>query len=187
MKLKDLIPQGILPETRPDAIALLRADHDRIEDLFISFDQIKYGRAEAEKMRLVSDLCRELLVHAAVEEEIFYPAVRSEIADDDLMNEARVEHEGARRLISELQAMDPADEMLNAKMHVLCAYIKHHVREEEEDIFRKARESGLDLLAMAARMEKRRRQLLAGKSPKARRGSAARKPRPHASESRLGR
>src|SRR5205814_2624675 len=121
-----------------------------------------------EKMRLVTELCREFLAHAAVEEEIFYPAVREEIADDDLMNEARVEHEGAKRLVAELQGMDPADEMLNAKMHVLCAYIKHHVREEEEDIFRKAREADLDLFALAGRMEKRKRQLLTGKPPRRR-------------------
>jgi len=187
MKLKDLIPQGILPDPRPDAIALLRADHDKVEDLFVSFDEIKYGRANAEKMHIVNELCREFLAHAAVEEELFYPAVRAEIADDDLMNEARVEHEGARRLVAELQSMDPADDMLNAKMHVLCAYIKHHVREEEEDIFRKARESGLDLFALAARMEKRKRQLLTGKPPKRRRAPVSRKSRSHASEPRLGR
>jgi len=187
MKLKDLIPQGILPETKEDAIALLRADHDKVEDLFVSFDEIKYGRAGTEKTRLVSELCRELTVHAALEEELFYPAVRGEIADDDLMNEAQVEHEGAMRLVAELETMDPADEMLNAKMHVLCAYIKLHVREEEEDIFRKARETGLDLLALAERMKKRKRQLLAGKSPKGRRSPAARKPRTHAHEPRLGR
>jgi hemerythrin superfamily protein len=187
MKLKDLIPKSILPETKEDAIAFLRADHDKVEDLFVSFDEIKYGRADAEEKRLVTDLCREFQVHAALEEEIFYPAVRAEIADDDLMNEARVEHEGAKRLVAELEAMDPDDEMLNAKMHVLCAYIKLHVREEEEDIFRKARESSLDLVALAGRMRKRKRQLLGSTAPKGRRAAVARKPRSSAAETRAGR
>lgn len=187
MKLKDLIPQGILPETKEDAIALLRADHDKVEDLFGRFDEIKYGRADAEKKRLVTDLCREIRMHAALEEEIFYPAVRAEIADDDLMNEARVEHEGAKRLVAELEAMDPADEMLNAKMHVLCAYIKLHVREEEEDIFRKARESGMDLVALATRMRKRKKQILGGSALEGRRAAISRKPRSPASETRAGR
>jgi hypothetical protein len=158
-----------------------------VEDLFVSFDEIKYGRADDEKKRLVTELCREFKIHAALEEEIFYPAVRAEIADDDLMNEARVEHEGAKRLVAELEAMDPDDEMLNAKMHVLCAYIKLHVREEEEDIFRKARESSLDLGALAERMKKRKRQLLVGLAPKARRAAVSRKPRSPASETRAGR
>src|SRR6478735_9172010 len=131
MKLKDLIPQGILPDIEADAIAFLRADHDKIEDLFSAFDEIRYGRADDDKKRIVGDLCREIRLHAAIEEELFYPAVRAEIADDDLMNEARVEHEGVGRLVSELQGMEPSDEMLNAKMHVLDAYVTHHVREEE--------------------------------------------------------
>jgi hypothetical protein len=175
MKLKDLIPQGILPEAKEDAIALLRADHDKVEDLFASFDEIKFGRAQGDKKRLVGDLCREFRLHCAVEEEIFYPAVRAEIADDDLMNEALVEHEGARQLVAELEHMDPSDEMLNAKMHVLCAYIKHHVREEEEDMFRKARETGLDMGELAGRMTKRKRQLVEGAGSKTGRASAARK------------
>ncbi len=174
MKLKDFIPQGILPDAENDAIAFLRADHDKIEDLFARFDEIKYGRSDAEKNRLVAEICREIRLHAALEEEIFYPAVRAEIADDDLMNEARVEHEGIHRLVIELESMDSSDEMLNAKMHVLCAYIKHHVREEEEDIFRKARESAIDIHVLAARLAKRKRQLLrnaaatAGDAPDAR-------------------
>lgn len=159
MKLKDLIPPGILPDVGEDAVALLRADHDRVEDLFASFDQIKHGRDYGEKARLVRELCELVKTHTLLEEEIFYPAVRAEIADDDLMNEAAVAHEGARRLATELETMDAADEMLNAKMHVLCAYLKHHVREEEQDMFPKARETGLDFRGLARRMIDRRGQL----------------------------
>jgi hemerythrin superfamily protein len=159
MQLKDFIPQGILPAPEEDAIALLRADHDKVEDLFSSFDEIKYGRSDSEKKRLVSEICREIRTHSALEEELFYPAVRAEVADDDLMNEATVEHDGIGRLVSELQSMDVSDDMLNAKMHVLEAYIAHHVREEEENIFPRARESGLDMAALAAQMIRRRSSL----------------------------
>ena len=159
MKLTDFIPQGILPAAEEDAIALLRADHDKIEDLFSSYEAIKYGRSD-EKKHLVTEICREVRTHALVEEELFYPAVRAEIADDDLMNEAMVEHEGIERLISELETMDAADDMLNAKMHVLDAYIAHHVREEEENIFPKARESDIDMVVLAETMLRRRSRML---------------------------
>lgn len=160
MKLTDFIPEGILPAVEEDAIAFLRADHDRIEDLFSTFDEIKYGRADVDKKRLVGDLCREIRMHGTLEEELFYPAIRAEIADDDLMNEASVEHEGIRRLVNELECMEPADDMLNAKMHVLDTYVVHHVREEEENIFPRARESELDLAALAGRMSRRKTKLL---------------------------
>jgi hemerythrin superfamily protein len=159
MQLKDFIPQGILPTPEEDAIALLRADHDKVEDLFSSYDEIKYGRSDGEKKRLVNEICREIRTHAALEEELFYPAVRAEVADDDLMNEATVEHDSIGRLVSELETMDVADDMMNAKMHVLEAYITHHVREEEENIFPRARESGLDMAALAAQMARRRSSL----------------------------
>jgi hemerythrin-like domain-containing protein len=173
MKLKDLIPPGILPDVEEDAISFLRADHDKLEDLFTSFDQIRDGRESAEKERLVRDVCGEFRIHTALEEEIFYPAVRAEIADDDLMNEALIEHEGAKRLVDELEAAEPMDELLNAKMHVLCAYLKHHIREEEQDMFRKARETTLDLRALAARMVKRKDELTRTAPPL----PAARRPR----------
>ena len=160
MKLRDFIPQSILPGIEEDAIAFLRADHDKIEDLFSTFDEIKYGRAEEDKQRVVGELCREIRMHAVIEEELFDPAVRAEIADDDLMNEASVEHEGIRRLVCELESMQPADEMLNARMHVLDAYVTHHVREEEENIFPRARESEIDLAALAGRMVRRKAKLL---------------------------
>lgn len=173
MKLTDLIPEGILTAVEDDAISYLRAEHDRVEDLFASFDEIKYGRADADKQRIVGEVCRELRLHAAIEEELFYPAVRGEIADDDLMNEATVEHDGIERLVADLEAMEPEDDMVNAKMHVLDAYVTHHVREEEENIFPKARESGIDLAALAGKMARRRAKLLQAGAP----ASATRKTR----------
>jgi hemerythrin superfamily protein len=160
-----------LADGQEDALALLRADHDKVEEIFTRFDEIKFGRSNAEKKRLVDEVCQELRVHAVVEETVFYPAVRAEIVDDDLMNEAKVEHEGALRLVEELEGMEPTDELLNAKMHVLCAYVRHHVREEEQDMFPKAREVGLDLVALAAQIKDRKRKL-EGKSGAKTQGSA---------------
>jgi hemerythrin superfamily protein len=183
MQLKDFIPQGILPAPEEDAIALLRADHDKLEDLFSSFDEIKYGRSDSEKKRLVNAICREIRMHSALEQELFYPAARAEVADDDLMNEAIVEHDGIARLVSELETMDVADDMMNAKMHVLEAYINHHVREEEENIFPRARESGLDMAELAAQMIRRRSSLDNDVGKLLQDGAArrARKPRPRSS------
>ncbi len=177
MKLQDFIPQGILPDPEDDAIALLRADHDRVEDLFSTYEEIKYGRADDDKRRLVAEICQTLRTHALLEEELFYPAVRAEIADDDLMNEAEVEHEGIERLVFELETMDVSDEMMNAKMHVLDAYITHHVREEEENIFPKARESGIDMAALAEKMGRRRSKLLQDGSGPPEHRASSRKPR----------
>ena len=160
MKLKDLLPRSIPPGTEADAIALLRADHDRIEDLFSRFDELKCGREGTETRLVVDELCREFRLHSMLEEELFYPAVRAAIGDDDLMNEACIEHEGARRLVAELERTEASDAMLTARMHVLDAYITHHVREEEENIFPKARESGVDLGALAIKMGRRKGQLL---------------------------
>ena len=188
MKLKDLLPQGILPDIDEDALAFLRADHDRIEDLFSTFDEIKYGRDDADKKRLVGELCSELRVHSAIEEELFYPAVRGEIADDDLMNEASVEHEGIGRLVGELEAMEPSDEMLNAKMHVLDIYVTHHVREEEENIFPRARDSELDLAGLAGKLARRKARLLQQASEARGDGSQRRsRSRPAAAEPRAPR
>jgi hemerythrin superfamily protein len=188
MQLKDLIPQGILPAPEEDAIALLRADHDKVEDLFSRYEEIKYGRSDSEKKRLVNEICREIRTHAALEQELFYPEVRAEIADDDLMNEAAVEHAGIARLVSELETMDVADDMMNAKMHVLEAYITHHVREEEENIFPRARESELDMTALAARLIRRRSglssdvgKLLPEGAADRRRSPAPRRQRPRSS------
>ena len=117
---------------------ILREDHKKVKGLFEEFEHAEEAKA---KQRIVETAVADLEVHSKLEEGLIYPAIRAEIADDDLMNEAKVEHEGARRLVSELESMNADDDMLNAKMHVLCAYIKHHVREEEQDMFPKARDT----------------------------------------------
>ena len=125
---------------KPDAIALLKADHRKVEDLFEKFEKARSDRKQA----LVQEICTELCIHATIEEEIFYPACKGEIEDDDLLEEAYVEHDGAKVLIAELLDSEPDDEFYDAKVKVLSEMIKHHVKEEEkrsEGLFAQAKDS----------------------------------------------
>jgi hypothetical protein len=144
----------------PDAIALLKADHRKVEELFEKFEK---ARDAGRKQALAQQICTELCVHATIEEEIFYPACKGTV-EDDLMLEAYVEHDGAKVMIAELLAGSPDDEFYDAKMTVLSEEIKHHVKEEEkpgEGLFAQARDGGLDMAALADRMMARKQQLLA--------------------------
>jgi hypothetical protein len=109
-----------------DAIALLTEDHKKVQKLFKDFDKLKEEDAE-EKEQIVRRACMELTIHAQVEEEIFYPAARQAIAEEDLLNEAEVEHATAKELIAQLENMQPSDELFDAKFIVLGEYINHHV------------------------------------------------------------
>lgn len=143
-----------------DAIALLKADHRKVEDLFEKFESAKDANR---KKALALEICTELSVHATIEEEIFYPACKGKV-EKDLMSEAYVEHDGAKVMIAELAQGSPEDEFYDAKMTVLAEEIKHHVKEEEkpgEGVFAQARDAELDMLALADRMTARKEQLLA--------------------------
>ena len=143
-----------------DAIALLKADHRKVEDLFESFEKAK---SDTKKKTLADQICLELTVHTKVEEDIFYPACKGEI-DDDLWHEAYVEHDGAKVLIAEIEAGKPGDDFYDAKMKVLSEEIKHHVKEEErpgEGIFSQARDADIDMDALGERLAARKEQLLA--------------------------
>ncbi|MGV3577420.1 hemerythrin domain-containing protein [Brevundimonas sp.] len=138
-----------------DAVALLKADHRKVEDLFEQFEK---ARSPERKQKLALEACLELKVHTAIEEEIFYPACRSRI-EDDLLNEAYVEHDGAKLLINEIEAMSPEDDFYEAKVKVLSEEIEHHVEEEEkrvEGMFAQARAAGLDMDALADAMRARK-------------------------------
>jgi hypothetical protein len=138
-----------------DAIALLKADHRRVEEIFAEFET---ARSPAKKQALALQACLELKVHTAIEEEIFYPACRGRI-EDDLLNEAYVEHDGAKTLINDIEAASPADDFYDAKVKVLSEEIKHHVAEEEkrsEGMFAQARAAGLDMDALADAMRARK-------------------------------
>jgi hemerythrin-like domain-containing protein len=146
--------------TRPqDAIALLREDHARVQEMF---DRFERTRGDERKQRLVEQICLELEVHATIEEEIFYPAVREAIRGQDLMDEAEVEHQSAKALIRQLEAMSPGDELYDAKVKVLGEYVKHHVKEEQNEMFPQARAAELDLAELGDRMRQRKEQLMSG-------------------------
>ena len=149
-----------MADARPDAIAFLKADHRKVEDLFAKFE---VARNADTKKRLAKQICTELTVHTILEEEIFYPACKGKI-EDDLISEAYVEHDGAKVLIAELEVGSPTEEFYDAKVKVLSEQIEHHVHEEEkrtEGMFSQARAAGLDMDALGARMLARKRELMA--------------------------
>jgi Hemerythrin HHE cation binding domain len=145
-----------------DAIVSLVADHKRVKTLFEEFEKVRdEGDAEDQKAQLVAQICLELTMHTALEEEVFYPAVRAKIDDEDLMDEALVEHASAKELIEDLESMDPTDDLYDAKVTVLGEQIDHHVEEEESDMFPKARQAKVNTPELAREMEQRREELSA--------------------------
>lgn len=143
-----------------DAIALLKADHRKVEELFEQFEK---ASGAAKKQKLCHEICVELKIHTMLEEEIFYPALRGKI-DDDLLDEAYVEHDGAKVLINDLESSTPDADFYDAKVSVLSEEIDHHVGEEEmpgEGMFAQARKADVDLVAMRDAMLARKEELLA--------------------------
>lgn len=143
-----------------DAIKLLTADHKKVKTLFKEIEKAKKADDQELKAALAVQVCNELTVHAQVEEEIFYPAVRDAIDDDDLMNEAEVEHASAKDLIAQISAMDSDDPMFDAKLTVLSEYIDHHVKEEEDEMFAKATKAKLDYSELGEEMLARKTELM---------------------------
>jgi hemerythrin superfamily protein len=143
-----------------DAIAMLLADHKKVKELFAEFDKLKEEGDDADKSEIVEQICNELKIHSKLEEEIFYPAVRKAIDDADLMDEALVEHAGAKDLISQLEDATPEDDLYAAKVTVLGEQISHHVKEEEADMFPKAKKAKVDTTSLGAEMLKRKTALI---------------------------
>lgn len=131
--------------SRTDAIAVLTADHKRVKKMFKSFEKMKEDGSAADKQALAQQICEELTLHTQLEEQIFYPATRESIDDEDLLDEAEVEHASAKDLIAQIQAGDPSDPKWSAKVSVLGEYVDHHVEEEENEMFPKARKAKMDL------------------------------------------
>ena len=141
-----------------DAIALLKADHRAVEDLFAKFEK---ASGDGRKQTLAEEICLELSVHAQIEEEIFYPACEGKV-DEDLLKESYVEHDGAKVLIAEIMNGGPSDEYYDAKVKVLQEEIEHHVEEEEkrmEGLFAQARKAGLDMDALGQELAARKTEL----------------------------
>jgi hypothetical protein len=145
-----------------DACDLLDADHKAVKKMFTEFEELAESRGGREKKRMLADkICRELTVHAQIEEEIFYPAVRKAIKEELMMNEAEVEHATAKELISQIQEMGPGDTLFGAKVLVLGEYLDHHVKEERSEMFPKARASKVDLIKMRDTLQSRKEELMA--------------------------
>ena len=151
----------------PDALEKLKSDHDAVKDLFDEYEDRKDDMSASEKKRMVSEICMELTIHAQIEEEIFYPAVR-DVADEDLdelLDEAEVEHTGAKDLIAQLEGVSPEEELYDAKVSVLGEQIKHHAGEEEKEMFPKLKKTELDLDALGQELTVRAEELKAGYKP----------------------
>lgn len=141
-----------------DAIAMLKADHEAVNQLFAEYEGT---RSVANKKALVAKICTALSVHVQIEEEIFYPAVKAALKDKLLVPEAMVEHTGVKGLIAQLEDIEPDGEMYDAKVKVLSEYVKHHVKEEQTEMFPQAKATSLDMAELGARMATRRNELLA--------------------------
>lgn len=142
-----------------DAIALLKADHRKVEQLFAAFEEAK-GASRKEK--LAKEICTELKIHTLIEEEIFYPALKGKI-EQDLLDEAYVEHDGAKVLINDIEAGGPDEDYYDAKVKVLSEEIEHHVKEEEmpsEGMFAQSRRTDVDLVALRDLMLARKEELM---------------------------
>jgi hypothetical protein len=145
---------------KQDAIALLKADHREAEELFEQFEK---ATGDGRKQKIAEQVCLELSVHAAIEEEIFYPACEGKV-DEDLLKESYVEHDGAKVMIAEILAGGPDDEFYDSKVKVLSEEIEHHIGEEEkrmEGLFAQARKAGLDMDALGEQLAARKQELTA--------------------------
>jgi hemerythrin-like domain-containing protein len=157
--------------TSPDAIKLLKDDHAAVSALFDKYEKGHSRLSKAEKKSLASEICRMLTVHAQIEEEIFYPACQSELEGaEDLLAEAKVEHQSAKELIAKIEAGRAGSKEYDAQVIVLGEYIKHHVKEEQSELFPKARKSSLDLKALGKELMERKTALMKGGNGKAKGG-----------------
>jgi len=151
--------RGSVRASQTDAITLLKADHRQVEQWFEQFEK---SRSDDKKRQLAQNICKALTVHAQIEEEIFYPAFLEATEETDLHHEAEVEHDGAKKLIAEIEASGPEDDYYDARVSVLSEMIKHHVKEEEQrgGMFAKARQSGMDLKELGQRLQARKQELM---------------------------
>lgn len=146
---------------RPDdGVTLLMSDHRKVEDLFTDYEAAKEKGDKTGKQAILNQIINELKVHMEIEEEIFYPASRPFVDEQDTVNEAEVEHGSAKDLMAQLNGMNPADDYYDAKAKVLQELIEHHVEEEETEYFVEVRRSGMDLKAVGEEMKARKAELM---------------------------
>src|SRR5688572_15916919 len=178
---------GTAAAKRPqDAIAALKADHRQVEEWFAQFEKTN---SAARKQDLATRICQALKVHTTLEEELFYPAFLEATEDKDIHHEAEVEHDGAKKLIAEIEAAGPSDEYFDARVSVLSEMIKHHVKEEEQrgGMFSKARESDMDLVALGEQLQRRKEEVMAEQPPGRSQESGGRKRRGGVAGALMGR
>ncbi|MEO7241571.1 MAG: hemerythrin domain-containing protein [Variovorax sp.] len=142
-----------------DATALLRSDHQKVSALFEQFEK---ARSAKRKKEIVAEICTELTIHTQIEEEIFYPAVQAALKDHELVPEANVEHGAVKDLISQVRNAEPGGDVYDARVKVMSEFVKHHVKEEQNEMFPKAKKTKLDMMALGAQMATRKKELLAG-------------------------
>ena len=142
------------------AIAMLKADHGAVSALFADYEKTASSK---KKKAIVAEICAELSMHARIEEEIFYPAFKAALKDKALVPEAVVEHGGIKDLIAQIEGVEPDGEIYDAKVKVLSEYVEHHVKEEQNEMFSKAKTASLDLVELGARMAARKAELIAAR------------------------
>ena len=144
---------------KSDAISLLKADHRQVEEWF---EQFQKSRSSEKKLKLAQQICQALKVHTQIEEEIFYPAFLEATGNKDIHHEAEIEHEGAKRLIEQIEAESVGDEYFDSRVKVLSEMIKHHVREEEkpDGMFAEARDADMELDELGEQMKVRKDELM---------------------------
>ncbi|MEO8835120.1 MAG: hemerythrin domain-containing protein [Caldimonas sp.] len=146
------------PPKAQEATAMLRADHKKVSALF---DEFEKTRSAKRKKLIVSQICTELTVHAKIEEEIFYPAVKAALKDHELVPEATVEHQSVKDLIALVKDVEPDGEVYDARVKVMGEFVKHHVKEEQNEMFPRAKKTKLDMMALGEQMAMRKAELLA--------------------------
>ena len=144
------------PNKKQEATALLKADHKLVDGLFKEYEATN---SDKKKKQLVDQICKELTIHAQIEEEVFYPAVQKALKDHELVPEAIVEHGSLKELIAAVKGVEPDGDMYDAKVKVMSEYVKHHVKEEEKEMFPEAKGTNLDMVELGARMLERKQQL----------------------------